>query len=108
MLQDYRGVEGPRLSVDYEGWVFTSSMNVDGEATGLHDQDYIHNGKKLLNPIDNNVRTLRLGGDLALHQHICQVFNRFKFDEHNLLQEDYDRMDRHNWASAQRLCSQKV
>jgi hypothetical protein len=85
MLEDFRGSDGPRLTIDWEGWVFSSALNVQGEATGLHHQDYIHNGKKLLNPIDSNVRTLRLGGDLALHQHICQVFNRFTVDEHGLL-----------------------
>lgn len=76
-----------------EGWVFASSINAHKEATGLHDQDNIHNGKKLLNPIDSNVCTLRLGGDLALHQHICQVFNRFTIGQHGLLEEDYDRKD---------------
>ena len=108
MLTDYKNLDGMRLTVDWEGWVFTSAMNEAGEATGLHDQDYVHNGKKLLNPLDSNVRTLRLGTDMALHQQICQVFNRFTVDEHGLLQEDYDRKDRQNWASAQRLCSQKV
>lgn len=108
MLEDYKTLSGHRLTADWEGWVFSSQLNAKGEAVGLHDQDYIHNGKKLLNPIDSNVRTLRLGGDLALHQHICQVFNRYTFDEHGLLQEDYERNDRQNWASAQRLCSTKV
>ena len=51
---------------------------------------------------------LRLDADMALHQQICQVYNRFTVDEHGLLQEDYDRKDRQNWASAQRLCSLKV
>ena len=100
MLVDYHSSEGPRLSVDWEGWVFTSAINIHGEATGLHDQDYIHNGKKLLNPLDSNVKTLRLGADMALHQQVCQVFNRFTVDQHGLLQEDYDRKDRQNWASA--------
>ena len=68
MLANYCSSEGPRLSVDWEGWVFTSAINIHGEATGLHDQDYIHNGKKLLNPLDSNVKTLRLGADMALHQ----------------------------------------
>lgn len=108
MLQDFKDKDGTRLSVDWEGWVFTSALNMQGEATGLHDQDYIYNGKKLLNPIDSNIRTLRLGGDLALHQHICQVFNCFTFDEHGLLQQNYDKKDRQNWASTQRLCSEKV
>ena len=105
MLQDYRSSLESRLTVEWEGWVFTSAVNVDGEATSLHDQDYIHNGKKLLNALDNNVRTLRLGADIALHQQICQVFNRFIVDQHGLLQEVYDKKDCQNWASAQRLCS---
>ena len=108
MLLDYRNSDGMRLSVGWEGWVLTSAMNEHGEATGLHNQDYIHNGKKLLNPLNSNVRTLRLEVDLALHQQIYQVFNYFTVDEHGLLQEDYDRKDRQNWASAQRLCSEKV
>ena len=83
-------------------------MNVIGEATSLYDQDYIHNGKKLLNPLYSIVRTLRLGDDMALHQQICQIFNRFIIDEHGLLQEVYDQKDCQNWASAQRPCSQKV
>jgi len=37
MLQDFRSKDGLRLSVDWEGWVFTSALNVQGEATGLHD-----------------------------------------------------------------------
>lgn len=61
-------------------------MNEVGEAIGLHDEDYIHNGKKLLNPLDSNVRTLRLEADMALHQQVCQVFNCFSVDQHGLLQ----------------------
>lgn len=58
MLEDYKGLVGRRLTVDWEGWIFSSAVNAEGEAIGLHDQDYIHNGKKLLNPLDSNVRTL--------------------------------------------------
>ena len=94
--------------MDWEGWVYSSAVNANGEVIGLHDQDYIHNGKKLLNPLDSNVRTLRLGADMAQHQQICQLFNHFIVDEHGLLQEDYDRKDRQNWVSAQRFCSQKI
>lgn len=85
--------------MDSEGWVFTSLMNVDGETTSLHDQKYIHNGKKLLNPIDSNACTLRSGGDLALHQIFCQVFNCFTIDQHGMLQKEYDKNDRLNWVS---------
>jgi len=93
MLLDYKGLEGPRFTLDWKGWVFNSAMNATSKAIGLFDQDYIHNSKKLLNPLDNNVQTLRLGADMGLHQQICQVFNWFTKDEHVLLQEDYDRKD---------------
>ena len=102
MLLNYRNLDGTYLSVDWTSWIFTSATNVAGEATGLHDQDYIYNGKKPLNPLHSNFCTLRLGTKMALHQQICQVFNCFMVDQHGLLQEDYDRKDCQNWASAQR------
>ena len=51
MLVDYQSNEGIRLDVGWEGWVFSASLNPSGNAKGLHDQDYIHNGKKLINPL---------------------------------------------------------
>lgn len=99
MLHDYRTKEGSRLDVGWDGWLLSASMNSEGDAFGLHDQDYIHNGKKLINPLLSSVRCLQLGGDVCLLQHVGHVYNRFTVDEHGLRQEDIDRRDRQNWGS---------
>ena len=108
MLADYQRNDGIRLDVGWEGWVFTASLDSGGNAKGLHDQDYIHNGKKLINPLLSATKTLQLGGDLCLHGHIEQVFQQFTVEEHGLTGEDVQRRDRQNWAAAQRLCQSKV
>ena len=96
MLGDYKSSIGNRLEVGWEGWIFSASVDSNGSATGLHDQDYIHNGTKLINPLLSAARTLQLGGDLCLHGHIELVFQQFGSDEHGLRMEDVDRKDRQN------------
>jgi len=97
-----------RRSIAWEGWSFSTPVSSDGDPTGLHDQDFIHNGKKLINPLDSPVRVLQLGMDICCLEHVGLVYNSFKFDEHGLKLEDIHRIDRQNWASAQRICQQKV
>jgi hypothetical protein len=63
---------------------------------GLHGQDFIHNGKKLVNPLDPLVRSLQLGGDMVLHEHLGQVFQRYTFDQQRLKLEHFQRTDRQN------------
>ena len=108
MLEDYKAVEGTRLKVEWHGWLFSASLDAAGNVKGLHDQDFIHNGKKLINPLDSPVRVLQLGCDIAILEHVGMVYNKFTQDEHGLKLEDTTRMDRQNWASAQRLCQGKV
>ena len=108
MLEDYKAVEGTRLQVEWPGWFFSASLDAAGDAKGLHDQDFIHNGKKLINLLDSPVRVLQLGGDVALLEHVGMVYNKFSQDQHGLKLEDTTRKDRQNWASAQRLCQGKV
>ena len=108
MLADYKSQEGSRFKLDWEGWLLSGSLQESGEVQGLHDQDWIHNGKKLVNPLDSSVRVLQLGTDVALLTHLGQVFNKFTIDEHGLKLEDVNRTDRQNWASAQRLCQSKA
>ena len=108
MLGDYKGNNGTCLGVGWDGWMFTATIEDHSYATGLHDQDYIHNGKKLINPLLSAARTLQLGGDLCIHSHIEQVFHQFMAEEHGLKMEDVERKDRQNWASVQRLCQSKV
>lgn len=112
MLEDYtgRGIPGPRQNLRWEGWLLTHSFTTEGfiHAHGLHDQDYIHNGKKLINPLDSTARTLKLGDHVASLCHFVTLCELYKPDEHGLNREDILRTDRQNWASGQRLCSRKV
>ena len=56
MLGQYKSTDGQHLKVDWPGWVFTSKLDLDGNSSGLGDEDFIHNGKKLINSIDSPVR----------------------------------------------------
>jgi len=113
MLEDYtgRGSQGRLLSPLWEGWPLTHSMETveDMEfASGLHDQDYIHNTKKLVNPLDSVAKTLKMGSKMVNISHLVMVSEQFQSHEHGMTLEDIKRIDRQNWASAQRLCSRKV
>ena len=66
MLQDYRSCEGSRLDLDWDGWLFITSLNSVGDAFRLHDQDYIHNGNKLINPLLSSICCMQLRGDVCL------------------------------------------
>jgi hypothetical protein len=79
----------------------------NSEVSGLHNQDFIHNGKKLINPLDSTVKTLQLGRDNCYLEHLRMVYNRFTYDQHGLKQEDIKFTDKQNWASAQRICQVK-
>ena len=50
MLKYYYSMTGMRYQIPWEGWRLTGLY--DGfKVTRLHDQDYIQNGKKLVNPL---------------------------------------------------------
>jgi hypothetical protein len=99
---------GSRYELPWEGFVLSASVVHSGSVSGLHDQDFIHNGKKLINPLDSLVRVLQLGGDVCYLEHVSQMYNKFSFDEHGLRLEDVNRTDRQNWASVQRICAAKT
>ena len=67
-----------------------------GNITGLHDQDYIHNGKKLINCLFSGRRDLLLGEEIISFNHVIMVYNTIKVDDHKLKIEDIERMDRQN------------
>lgn len=105
MLAEYKAYDGDRLqAMEWPGWMFTGKLDCHGDATGLHDQDFIHNGKKLINPIDSPVRMPQLGANVVTLTHLGLVCNKFTCDQHGLKLEDTTRKDRQNWASAQRIC----
>ena len=93
MLKDYKSDVGKRLKLEWEGWLFSASLDDNGDARGLHDQDYIHNRKKLINPLDSPVRVMQLGGDLCILEHIGLVYQKFTADDHGLKLEDVKRTD---------------
>ena len=63
--------------MDWPEWVFTATLDYDDNATGLHDQDFIHNGKKFINPMDSIVRMLQLGCDVVILMHLGLIYNKF-------------------------------
>ena len=72
------------------------------------DQDYIHNHKKLLNPLDHASRVLMLGNFMVHMNHLQLVYEMFPIPEHGLGVNDIQRKDRQNWRSAQKLTFPKV
>ena len=107
MLQDYKFKKSTRYKIPCKGWIFSAKLEGDGCVLGLHDQDYIHNGKKLINLLDSPLN-LQLGHDLVALEHVGLVYNRFNCDEHGLQAGDVEKENRQNWASIQRLCQKKV
>lgn len=109
MLEDYTSLKelGRKFAIPWEGWVFTAAMRKDGIIHGLHDQDFIHNGKKLINPLDNASRRLYLGNELVTLNDVWHVFHAFQ-GEHGLQIGDVERRDRQNWRAAQRIASRRV
>jgi len=83
-------------------------LDSQGNATRLYDQDFIHNGKKLINPIDSPMRMPQLGADVVILTHLDMVYNKFTCDKHELKLEDTNCKDCQNWASAQQICQKQT
>jgi hypothetical protein len=88
MLSSYTCADGQRYGISWPGWVMSGTVIANGQVQGLHDQDFIHNGKKLINPLDSPVRVLQLGGDICCLEHLGMVYNKFSYDEHGLRPKD--------------------
>ena len=93
MIKDYKLKSVVRPKVNWEGWVLSARLNFKGEVLRLYDQDYIHNGKFFINPLDSPVRALQLGPETCFLEHIGLVYNTFTVDEHGLTLEDIHRTD---------------
>ena len=93
------------------GFIF-SCKKVDTEngyeVEDMCDQDYVHNHKKLLNPLDHASRVLRMDDYLVHMNHLQLVSEVFPFPDHGLGLSDIERRDRQNWRSAQKLTFPKV
>ena len=88
MLQDYTNKSGTRYNVSWEGWLLSGLVIDNAGVVGLHDQDYFHNGNKLINPLDSPIRVIQLGCDVCCLKHVSQVYQKFMFDQHGLKLED--------------------
>lgn len=108
MLEDFTSSRGNWFRVPWDGWYFSARILHNNDVYGLHDQDFVHNGKKLVNPLDLPSRHLILGNENATLNHIYLVYHSFSVDRHGLQEGDIKREDRQNWTAAQRLASRKV
>jgi hypothetical protein len=84
MLKDYTAQVGSRYDIPWEGFVFSTVKIGHALVIGSHDQDFIHNGNKLINSLDSLVRVLQLGGDICCLEYVSQIYNKFTYDQHGL------------------------
>ena len=113
MLQLMRSREGLRFQPIPQdlGFVLSCRKEIKGESyviRDLGDQDYIHNHKKLLNPLDHSSRVLMMGGNIVHMNHLQLVYDTFSHTEHGLGLDDINRRDRQNWRSVQKLTLLRV
>ncbi|KAL3677704.1 hypothetical protein R1sor_020660 [Riccia sorocarpa] len=83
--------------IDWPGFSLGCLIDGEGNVSGLHDQDWVHNTKKLISPLDSACRTLWLGPFIVRLEHIVKVYNTLPFEDHGLGQMDVDRNDRQNF-----------
>ena len=113
-LLSAKSKEGVRYHIDHPNFTLTGRVtdNHGNETTvcslDIMNQDYIHCGKKLVNPLDHPTRKLMIGGHLVHINHLNLVMTRFEAQQHGLRTEDVTRQDRQNWGSAQRICFPRV
>lgn len=72
------------------------------------DQDYVHNHKKLLNPLDHTTHVLKMCEYLVHMNHLQLVSEVFPFADYGLGVSDIERRYRQDWRSAQKLTFPKV
>ena len=107
MLKDYYSTRAMRYQIPWEGWSLIGLY--DGfKVIALHDQDYVHNGKNLVNPLFSGRQDLIVEKELISFNHVRMVYNNFKVDHHKLKIEDIEKSDLQNWGSAQRIASRHV
>ena len=67
------------------------------------DQDAIHEGKKLVNPLDHPTRIMIMGDNFMVHTNHLLLVSRFDRLRHGLSKNHLERTDRQNWKVAQEL-----
>ena len=86
------------------GFMYSAAktQQADGSYTikGLGDQDFIHEHKKLINPLDHRARVMMLNNHIVHMNHLELVTNVFDKLEHGLTRDHLLRRDRQNWKVA--------
>ncbi|KAL2643815.1 hypothetical protein R1flu_011402 [Riccia fluitans] len=77
MLEDYLGSEGQRWTIGWDGWVLSAIVLDSGDVYALGDQDPIHNGKKMINPLDRSSYPIVLGDFHACLEHVQLVYKLY-------------------------------
>jgi hypothetical protein len=66
------------FEVGWEGFDLKAQIDSHGNVTGLDDQDWIHNMKKLISPLDSLCRLLWLGPFVVRMEHLQKLHKQFK------------------------------
>ena len=74
----------------------------------MHDQDFVHNGEKLVNILDKTNHQLAIGDVWITLNHVIIVYDSLSIDKHMLREGDIRWDDHQNWDVAQRICSKQV
>ncbi|KAL2642825.1 hypothetical protein R1flu_010412 [Riccia fluitans] len=98
MLEDYFGSEGQRWTVGWDRWVLFGIVLDYGDVYAFGDQDPIHNGKKMINPLDKSSYPIVLGDYHACLEHVQLVYKLYSHDHHGLNIDDVMIQDRQNWT----------
>ena len=99
MLEDFTSSGGNQFRIPWDGWYFSARILQNNDVYGLHDQDFVHNGKKLVNPLDLSSRHLIFGNENATLNHVYLVYHSFSADRHGLQDGDIKHEDRQNWTA---------
>ena len=100
---------GKRYGLNVPGFTHTGREVVTHNVVniqGLHDQDSIHNVKKLINATQG-IRELRIGNAPVLLSQLDEVRVKFRRDEYRLRKNDTIRkgLDRQDYSSCERILS---
>ena len=103
------GLNGDRYKLEHENFTHSGKTS-ENAVENLSDQDYIYNGKKLINHLKHPSRVLSLGGNPCHMNHLELLLVNMQINQfdHGLNRADIERADRMNWESAQRVMFPRV
>ncbi|MCO5558780.1 hypothetical protein L7F22_012367 [Adiantum nelumboides] len=107
MLFNYMDTPGSRFDIPWKGWPLSAKM-VDNGIIGLHDQDFVHNGKKLVDVLNKVKRQFVIRDVWITLNHVLILNDAFFIDKHMLREEDIRQDDCQNCTGAQKICSRQV